>query len=275
MQVSTVQRNVQAPGRPDVSQPDSVLSKAHLLLSAFRQGVSTLGLTELSRRSGVSKASAHRLATELVELGYLTRTLGGYQLGLQVFELGRMVPGPAILRDVARPAMQDLRVVTRGIVHLAVPEGGECVYLDRIAGRNEVVVISSVGDRVPFHTTASGRIFLAHSDPGTIDQLDTAGLAALGARNQAEATAILAGIRTRRYAEERSTCFRGAKALAVPVVYPDSEQVVAAISVTVPLERRDEQDLLRALWATSSDIRGGLLRTYDDSMPYHSTKSHH
>lgn len=273
--MSTVQRNVQAPGRPDVSQPDSVLSKAHLLLSAFRQGVSTLGLTELSRRSGVSKASAHRLAKELVELGYLTRTLGGYQLGLQVFELGRMVPGPAILRDVARPAMQDLRVVTRGIVHLAVPEGGECVYLDRIAGRNEVVVISSVGDRVPFHTTASGRIFLAHSDPDTIDQLDPAGLAALGSRNHAEATAVLAGIRTRRYAEERSTCFRGAKALAVPVVYPDSEQVVAAISVTVPLERRDEQHLLRALWATSSDIRGGLLRTYDDSMPYQSTKSHH
>jgi DNA-binding IclR family transcriptional regulator len=114
--------------------------------------------------------------------------------------------------------------------------------------------------------TASGRIFLAHSEPDRIGQLDSAGLAALGARNHAEATAVLAGIRTRRYADERSTRYRGAKALAVPVVYPDSEHVVAAISVIVPLERRDEQDILRALWATSGDIRGGLLRTFDDGM---------
>jgi len=271
--VSTAQRNVQGPGKPDSSQPDSVLSKAHLLLSAFRQGISTLGLTDLSRRSGVSKASAHRLATELVELGYLTRTIGGYQLGLQMFELGQLVPGPAILRDVARPAMQDLRVATRGIVHLAVPEGGECVYLDRIAGRNEVAIIRAVRDRVPFPMTASGRIFLAHSNPDRTAQLDSAALAALGAGNHPEAAAVLAGIRARRYAEERSTCYRGTKALAVPVLYPDSEHVVAAISVIMPLERRDEQDVLRALWATSGDIRGGLLRTFDDGMRHQAMKS--
>ena len=44
--------------------PASVLGKAHLLLTAFTAGPTTMGLTELSRRSGVSKASAHRLAGE-------------------------------------------------------------------------------------------------------------------------------------------------------------------------------------------------------------------
>ena len=54
----------------------SVLGKAHLLLTAFTAGPTTMGLTELSRESGVSKASAHRLAVELAGLGLLTRTPG-------------------------------------------------------------------------------------------------------------------------------------------------------------------------------------------------------
>ena len=55
------------------SHPASVLGKAYLLLGAFAGGPATLGLTELSRRSGVPKASTHRLAVELVDLGLLAR----------------------------------------------------------------------------------------------------------------------------------------------------------------------------------------------------------
>ncbi|MBZ6083661.1 IclR family transcriptional regulator [Streptomyces olivaceus] len=242
------------------SQPASVLSKAHLLLSAFSHGITTLGLTELSRRSGVSKGSAHRLAMELVELGYLARTPKGYQLGWGMFQLGQLVPGPARLRDVARPAMQDLRMASHAVVHLAVPQGAECVYLERIAGRRELIIIDAVADRVPHYTTASGRIFLAHADPQVIACLDSVALAAMGARDHDELAAKFEDIRTQRHAEECSTCLRGVKSIAVPVTYPGADHVIAAVSVTVPVERKDDQHLLHALWATSTDITRGLLR---------------
>lgn len=246
---------------------DSVLSKAHLLLSAFTQGVTTLGLTELSRRSGVSKGSAHRLAMELVGLGYLARTPKGYQLGWRMYELGQMVPGPATLRDVARPAMQDLRMASQAIVHLAVAQGAECVYLERIAGRRELAVIDAVSVRMPNYSTATGRVLLAHAEPQTIACLDSKALAALGARDHDEVAAALATIRTRRYADERSTCMRGVKSIAVPVVYPGTDHVIASISATVPMDRKDEQQLLHALWATSADITRGLLRGTSQARP--------
>ncbi|MFJ9587977.1 IclR family transcriptional regulator [Streptomyces acidicola] len=242
------------------SQPVSVLAKVHLLLTAFTQGTTTLGLTALSQRSGVSKGSAHRLASELVELGYLARTFQGYQLGWRMFELGQLVPGPAELRDVARPALQDLRMACHSVVHFAVPHGAECVYLERIAGRRELGIIDAVGDRVPNYSTASGRIFLAYTDAQTIANLDRTALARLGVRHHEELVPLFAEIRQRRYAEERSQCLRGFKSISVPVMYPATDHVIASVSVTVPVDRKNDQQLVHALWATSADISRGLLR---------------
>src|SRR2546429_477915 len=58
---------------PEPDCPKSVLGKAQLLLGAFGAGAFRLRLTELSQRSGVPKASAHRLAQELVQWGLLDR----------------------------------------------------------------------------------------------------------------------------------------------------------------------------------------------------------
>ncbi|MFC8419881.1 IclR family transcriptional regulator [Streptomyces sp. NPDC057236] len=245
--------------------PGSVLGKAHLLLGAFASGVTCLGLTELSRRSGVPKATAHRLGSELVRLGYLARTAKGYQLGWRIFELGQLVPGPASLRTVARPALLDLRAVTQAVIHLAVPQGTDCVYLERLAGRREAALVSLVGSRVPGLLTASGRLFLAYGDdekavlaapaPATTD-----GTPAFGPSDVPALRAEFDQIRTRRWAEERERCVPGFKTFAVPIVYFGSDHVIAAVSATVPVERRDDQQLVYALWATAADISRGLHR---------------
>jgi len=258
--------SLQPPGAH--TSPASVLAKAHLLLSAFSRGTTTLGLTELSRRSGVSKGSAHRLGMELVELGYLARTPeGAYQLGWRMFELGQLVPGPASLRAVARPALQDLRMATGAVVQFAVPQGTECVYLERIAGRRELAVIGAVADRVPSYTTASGMLFLAYAGPQAAACLDHAALQVLGVMHHGELAAQFARIRARRYAEENSTCLRGFKAISAPVMFSWADHVIASVSVTVPTTRKDDQQLLHALWATAADISRGLQRGVPRARP--------
>lgn len=238
--------------------PISVLGKADLLLAAYVSGPNTMGLTELSRRSGVPKASAHRLAVELVALGLLARTPAGYQLGWRIFELGQLVPGPASLRTVARPALMDLRAATRGVVHLAVPQGSDCVYLERLAGRQETSMVAGVGSRVPKYATASGRLFLAYADEQTLSRLDRAALRALHVHHYSELNASFAQIRDRRYSEENQQCVQGFKTTSVPVFFPGTEQVTAAISVTVSSGRRDDKQIIHALWAAASDISRGL-----------------
>ncbi|MFJ8655753.1 IclR family transcriptional regulator [Streptomyces rochei] len=244
------------------STPDlyagSVLGKAHLLLGAFSSGATCLGLTELSRRSGVPKATVHRIGGELVQLGFLARTARGYQLGWRIFELGQLVPGPAGLRTVARPVLMDLRAVTRAVIHLAVPQGTDCVYLERLAGRREAALVSVVGSRMPSLLTASGRLFLAHGeDEGAV--LNASGPVP-GPTGAAALRAEFHQIRTRRWAEERERCVPGFKTFAVPVVYPGGDHLIAAVSATVPVARRDEKRLIRVLWATAADIGRGLHR---------------
>ncbi|MGW0038394.1 IclR family transcriptional regulator [Gordonia sp. NPDC003376] len=240
--------------------PVSVLGKAHLLLAAFHSGPATMGLTELSRRSGVPKASAHRLAVELATLGLLDRSGDGYQLGWRIFELGQLVPGPAQLRAVARPALMDLRTGTRGVAHLAVPQGDDCVYLERLSGRREMRLLAAVGSRVPNHRTASGHLFLAYGALTHRVRATDEVLGGFGVRTEDELDRHLTQIRDRRHAEEEHRLVPGFKTVAVPVFAHGTTQLVAAISITMSADRKDDQQVLHALWAASRDITGGLAR---------------
>ncbi|WAP59111.1 IclR family transcriptional regulator [Streptomyces sp. S465] len=247
------------------TQAISVLGKAHLVLGAFDSGSTCLGLSELSRRSGVPKATVHRIGTELVELGYLSRTGDGYQLGWRIFELGRLVPGPAQLRAVARPAMLDLRSATRAVVHLAVPHGTDCCYLERLGGRREAAVVAAVGSTVSLLLTVSGRVLLAHSEDqeDILQDLEAQRANGFLSGDRLDPDALraeLAGIRTRRWATEREQFMHGYKTFAVPIIYFGDERVIATVSATVPADRRDDQQLIHALWATAADIGRSLQR---------------
>ena len=146
--------------------PPSVLGKADALLGAFAvDDDQELGLSELARRTGLAKATVHRLATELVTLDYLERSGTRFRLGCRLFELGQRVPRPAVLREAARPFMEDLLIATHETIHLAVRDGHEVLYVEKLAGRRRVAAPSRVAGRMPLHCTATGKAILAFSPP--------------------------------------------------------------------------------------------------------------
>jgi DNA-binding IclR family transcriptional regulator len=116
----------------------SVLGKARLLLEAFDVDSAALSLTELSRRSGVAKATTHRLANALVEWGVLERAGTKYRLDLRLFELGQLVPTRRISRDAALPYLQELHAATAATVHFAIRDGLDVLYIDKISGYGAV-----------------------------------------------------------------------------------------------------------------------------------------
>ncbi|POX36156.1 IclR family transcriptional regulator, partial [Streptomyces sp. Ru73] len=114
-----------------------MLGKAALIMESFRPTGGPYRLTELAQRAGLPKPTVHRLAADLVELGWLERTGDGrYRLGHRLFELGSLVPRRRDLREAALPFLQDLFEATRETVHLGVREGLEGVYLERIHGHD-------------------------------------------------------------------------------------------------------------------------------------------
>ncbi|MBL7258582.1 IclR family transcriptional regulator [Paractinoplanes lichenicola] len=243
--------------------PSSVLGKAFLLFGAFDGARTTLGLTDLSRRSGIPKATAYRLAQELVDLNLLERAEAGYQLGWRMYELGQLVPGPANLRHVARPVLMDLHSATRAVVHLSVPHGLHTLYLERLAGRRDARLQTAVGNRVPLRYAASGKLFIAHSPDAetllaALDAGDTAPRTRHSVSSAAQLRVQIAAIRERRWSVEHEECVEGYKTYAVPITLGGPHEVVAAVSATLPLPRRDDQQVIRALWTTAAHISRAL-----------------
>jgi DNA-binding IclR family transcriptional regulator len=121
----------------------------------------TLALPELAERLGLSKSTAHRLASALVDRGYLAFTpRSGYRLGPKLLELGFLAHAQADLIQVARPHLEELAAATEDTVHFGVLEDGRALYLDKIPGRRRINISSRVGDRQPLTSTGLGRALM-------------------------------------------------------------------------------------------------------------------
>ena len=134
------------------------------VLGAFSRERPTLTLSEIARTVGVPLSTAHRLVGELTRWGALDRDADGrFRIGLRIWELGALAPPALGLREAALPFMGDLYEVTHQNVQLAVRDGDEVVFVERIAGRDAVNVLTQVGGRFALPPTGVGLVLLAHA----------------------------------------------------------------------------------------------------------------
>jgi DNA-binding IclR family transcriptional regulator len=132
-------------------------------LRAFTSADHDLGVSEVARRLGLSTSTAHRvLATLAAErlLEHDPRT-GRYRLGLPLYELGSAVSEHVDLHAASLPVLSTLRHQTGEMVHVAVLDGLEVVYVERLESHNLLPIFRRVGHRLPAHVTSSGKVLLA------------------------------------------------------------------------------------------------------------------
>jgi DNA-binding IclR family transcriptional regulator len=214
----------------------SVTAKVLALLEAFTPDAPELSLSELARRSGVSLPTAHRRVAELLEWGALERdSAGRYRIGLRLWEVGSLAPRSLGLRDAAMPFLEDLYEVTHENVQLAVREGLELVFVERLAGRHAVPVLTRVGGRFALHATGVGLALLAHAPAEVQEEVLSSplhGYTSKTVTDHGELRRILACIRKCGYAVSDGQVTLDALSVAAPVVGPDGV-VTAAVSLVV------------------------------------------
>jgi DNA-binding IclR family transcriptional regulator len=162
--------------RSDQRNGTCVLDRAFRLLEALMPGGASLSLSELARRAHLPKATAFRLANQLVELRALERTGEGYELGLRLFEFGSMVGRQRRLRDAALPLMEDLYEDTHETIHLGAPDALDVLYVEKIVGWRRSSVPTDVGTRKPLYCTGLGKAILSRSDTTLRQAVLAAGL---------------------------------------------------------------------------------------------------
>jgi DNA-binding IclR family transcriptional regulator len=140
------------------------VARALRLLEAFGPNRPARTLSQIARHAALPPSTAHRLLGELVEWGALERDDNGtFWVGLRLFELGALAPRGTGLRERALPYLEDLCQVTRENVQLAVREGVEVVFVERLAGSAAVPVLTRVGGRFALTATGVGLVLLAHA----------------------------------------------------------------------------------------------------------------
>nr|WTA65335.1 IclR family transcriptional regulator [Micromonospora sp. NBC_00855] len=219
----------------------SVTSKVLALLDAFSPATPALTLSELARRTGLPLPTAYRRAAELVAWGALERGDDGrYRIGLRLWEVGSLAPRGLGLRELALPVMEDLYEVTHENVQLAVRQDLELVFIERIAGRQAVPVLTRVGGRFALHATGVGLVLLAHAPVEVQEQVLAAPLeryTELTIIDPKRLRSYLAEVRRVGYAVSDRQVTMDALSVAAPIRVP--EGVVAAISLVVAHDRAD------------------------------------
>lgn len=138
--------------------------KALAVLATFGHDRPSQTLSQIAHRTGLAMSTAHRVVSELAEWGALERGMdGSWHVGLRLWEVASVCPRAQILRDAALPFMQDLYEATHENIQLAVREGTELVFVERIAGHRSVELVTMVGSRFPLAATGMGRVLLAHA----------------------------------------------------------------------------------------------------------------
>jgi IclR family acetate operon transcriptional repressor len=219
----------------------TMISRVSEVLRAFQGADRVLGISEISRRTGIPKASVSRIVAEMVETGLLERHDDHIRLGLRLFELGQQAARPIDLRKLALPAMKELLNATGQTVHLAVLEGQEVVYVQILRSRNTPPLASRVGGRLPAYATGVGKALLAHSDSKVVDALLAQPLSPIGPKTITDPHRLrseLEAIRETHIAYEREESTANVGCAAAPIFGGDGE-VVAAISVSVHLDLAD------------------------------------
>jgi DNA-binding IclR family transcriptional regulator len=217
--------------------PSAVIDRISLVLDAF-EGPGRLTLAQIVRRTGLPRSSAHRMLERLVQLRWLRRSGRDYELGMRLVELGSLAVHQDRLVRAAAPLLGELHRATGLVVHLAVLDGPDVVYLDKIGDRALGAIPTRVGGRQPAHCTAVGKAILAYCDQDAFENtyIDLrVRKTRYSISTSSQLAAELAKVRAHGVAIEREESLLGFGCVAAPIGGPG--EAVAAVSVCGPMNR--------------------------------------
>ena len=254
------------PGRDAKDAPrdtlrDSPLRRLLLLLESFDPQHDELTLTELSKRSGLPLTTTHRMIGELTAAGVLERTATGrYHVGLRLWETAALAPRALGMRETAFPFLEDLFLATRENVLLAVRDGDEMVFVERLSAPRAIPVLSFLGRRRSLHASSSGLVLLAYAEPALQEQVFAGPLRRYTSRTLVDPAALRAELdRIRRCGHAISEGHMSLSAVSVAApVRDETDTVTASLTVVLAGSSADARRLVPAVVAAARGVSRAL-----------------
>ena len=224
------------------------VERALQILECFDDEHPERGISEIAQAVDLHKATAYRIVTTLVNYGYLEWAAEGqkYRLGLELTNLGFKVIRRMDLRHEALPYMKELVQEWDETCDLSIFDQGRVFYIEVLRGNHALTISAAVGQRLPVHCTASGKLFLAFLPEAELNAIlnhpmDTYTDNTVTSRD--ELFDQLEKIRNQGYAVDYEEYELGICAVAAPI-FNRRGSVIAAIGGPSPTSRMTPERIM-------------------------------
>lgn len=211
------------------------LARGLRVIAAFDRENDEMTLTEVARRSDMTRAAARRYLLTLCELGYVAGDGKYFRLTPRVLQLGFAFLTSMQIWERAQPFMERLTEQVNESCSISVLEDDDIVYVARVPTKRIMSVALGIGTRLPAYCTSMGRTLLADLRPAELDAyLGRAQLAPLTPHTVIEPAAlrgIIAEIRQSGFAVVDQELEIGLRSIAVPI-RNRAGRVLAAMNVS-------------------------------------------
>ena len=210
-----------------------------------------LGVTELSKRLTLHKNNVFRILATLESRGYIeqNRSTENYRLGTKCLQLGQTYIQHMGLVQQAKPVLGEVVQACRETAYVTVMRQGKVVPVDLVEPDQAVRIVSHIGESLPLHCTAAGKVHLAFetgedAQRSLLDSLQTHTEQTITDRTRLEAQ--LNEVSKKGYALENGEHLTDVRTVAVPI-RDYTRTVVGSLAVSGPAYRigleRLEQEL--------------------------------
>lgn len=199
-------------------------------------------LAEICKAVDLPKPTVFRILSTLEHAGLVAREPGSkrYHCGPRMNQLAGEVLLTSPSRSARRAILEELVEQVGETCNLTIANGNTVLCLDRVETSWPLKITITAGTTVPIHSSASGKLFMAHmprrSRERLVRQLPLVGNTALTITDPARLFEEFDRIRELGYSTEREEYLPGIIAMAVPVNDGDGK-IIAAVSVHAPISR--------------------------------------
>ena len=247
----------------EYKQPESVAAvlKVFGILQALSERPET-GISELSVRLSMPKATVYRFLQTIMMLGYVRQEPDSerYGLTMKVYELGTKALQQPEVVDLAKHHMQILADKTGETIHLGALIESEIIYIHKVDSNHTLGMYSRIGRRAPLHCTAIGKVLMAWEHPDR-RALVLKGVDFMPYREKTITTISqyeeeLRKVKAQGFAEDQEEFDDHIRCIGIPI-FDRLNHPVAGMSISFPIFRYDEarkSEVVAMLKDASRDI---------------------
>lgn len=194
---------------------------------------------EIVEKTGIAKATVHRLLGELIDLGILSFSTESnrYRASLKLASLGAGVITNFDLRNHVHPQLIKLHQETKHTCNMGIKQGDVGIYADKIESQDYgIKLFSEVGKTFPLYCTALGKVLLAYGPTAERKRILSQPMEPFTPKtitNVRQLMQQLSLVSQQGYAVDLEEITRGIICIAAPVFGP-RQDIICAISITFP-----------------------------------------